>query len=621
MSVKNELVFELEPSGNLKMSLKASESSKSDAVSHIEATARPSTESGHLVRKKAIRKSVIPILGHAFSRYKSSFIVKCAICRDFIWSKCHACVDCSLRCHKNCIKDVYFKCPQPHKSILTDRTEPQISMEQRSTHDSQSSHDRAHDDSPGISPDRTSTPAQLNGNDSKGSARTGIHFNLPHQFKKIDSIKPSFCSYCGLIGSVYACRACNQVTAHEHCKALLPNHCGIQKQMIELLKISLQDEGLLQKNRPASVEESRHTKTKIMSYISTLPPLTIGSSGKKVDAKSKHDLTSLYSLKDFDLVAVIGKGNFGKVFLVQRKSDGHMFAMKVLKKNFILENDDIDSLFTELQVYVIGNDCPFLIRLQLAFQDQSSVYFLMEYASGGDLMFRIQKQGTFSFETAVFYGAQVVLALEYFHQRGVVYRDLKLDNILIGDDGYLKLADYGLCKGGMKNEESFFTRTFCGTPEFMAPEILYNEPYGFSVDFWAFGILLYELILGKAPFYGKDENQIFNHILSDEPSFHGNIPLEAIVLIKSLLAKDPSKRLSSWARVKKSRLFSSIDFEKLSKKQYPPPFLPAVSKDPRKPLNFDSEFINETPTIVADDAVVPDSDQKLFKDFIYHHPS
>lgn len=331
---------------------------------------------------------------------------------------------------------------------------------------------------------------------------------------------------------------------------------------------------------PGGVVPSPH---KVVAQA-TAPP---ASSTVPMPASSQRKVT----LNDFNFLAVLGKGNFGKVMLAEEKTTGTLYAIKVLKKEFIIENDEIDSTRSEKRVFLTAarEQHPFLLGLHSCFQTETRVYFVMEYVSGGDLMLHIQRE-QFNLHRAKFYAAEVLLALEYFHKHGIIYRDLKLDNIMLTLDGHIKIADYGLCKEGMWYGNT--TSTFCGTPEFMAPEILLEQRYSRAVDWWAFGILLYEMLLGQAPFRGDDEDEIFDAILEDEPLYPIQMPRESVSLLQRLLTRDPARRLGAGPNdadeVKAHPFFRDVNWDDLLHKRVPPPFCPTL-KNASDTTWFDTE--------------------------------
>lgn len=340
------------------------------------------------------------------------------------------------------------------------------------------------------------------------------------------------------------------------------------------------------------------------------PPRLLPSSRRKI------------GLDDFNFLAVLGKGNFGKVMLAEEKRSGNLYAIKVLKKEFIIENDEVESTKSEKRVFLAAarERHPFLLGLHSCFQTTTRVYFVMEYISGGDLMLHIQRE-PFTPRRAKFYAAEVLLALEYFHKQGIIYRDLKLDNIMLTLDGHIKVADYGLCK-----EEMWYgntTSTFCGTPEFMAPEILLEQRYGRAVDWWAFGILIYEMLLGQAPFRGDDEDEIFDAILEDEPLYPLHMPADSVSILEKLLTRDPARRLGSGPtdaeEIKSHPFFRDINWDDMFNKRVPPPFCPTL-KNPSDTSWFDTEFTSEKPTLTPVHSVLSAQDQAEFQSFSWTAP-
>ncbi|KAK3045639.1 Serine/threonine kinase, partial [Coniosporium uncinatum] len=315
------------------------------------------------------------------------------------------------------------------------------------------------------------------------------------------------------------------------------------------------------------------------------PPANTAGTGRRI------------GLDHFNFLAVLGKGNFGKVMLAETKATKQLYAIKVLKKEFIIENDEVESTRSEKRVFLIANKerHPFLLSLHACFQTETRVYFVMEYISGGDLMLHIQR-GQFGTKRAQFYAAEVCLALKYFHENGVIYRDLKLDNILLTLDGHIKIADYGLCKEDMWYGST--TSTFCGTPEFMAPEILLDKKYGRAVDWWAFGVLIYQMLLQQSPFRGEDEDEIYDAILADEPLYPIHMPRDSVSILQKLLTREPEQRLGSGPtdaqEIMSHSFFRNINWDDVYHKRIPAPFMPQIS-NPTDTSNFDSEFTSVTP--------------------------
>ncbi|KDQ09884.1 hypothetical protein BOTBODRAFT_505684 [Botryobasidium botryosum FD-172 SS1] len=342
-----------------------------------------------------------------------------------------------------------------------------------------------------------------------------------------------------------------------------------------------------------------------------------GGPPQQLSHGSQHGRKRKVGLEDFNFLAVLGKGNFGKVMLAEEKKTTGLYAIKVLKKEFIIENDEVESTRSEKRVFLAAarERHPFLLGLHSCFQTETRIYFVMEYVSGGDLMLHIQRK-QFSLRQAKFYAAEVLLALEYFHANGIIYRDLKLDNILLTLDGHVKVADYGLCKEEMWYGKT--TSTFCGTPEFMAPEILLEQRYGRAVDWWAFGVLTYEMLLGQSPFRGDDEDEIFDAILEDEPLYPITMPRDAVSILQKLLTRDPARRLGSGEgdaeEIKRHPFFKDTNFDDVLNKRIPPPYYPTIA-NPADVSNFDSEFTREQPTLTPVHGQLSSKDQAEFNGF------
>jgi len=343
--------------------------------------------------------------------------------------------------------------------------------------------------------------------------------------------------------------------------------------------------------------------------------------------------SSLISLNDFDFIRVIGRGSYAKVLMVRLKSTERVYAMKVIKKELVNDDEDIDWVQTEKHVFEIASNHPFLVGLHSCFQTRSRLFFVIEFVNGGDLMFHMQRKRRLPEDDARFYSAEISCALNYLHEKGIIYRDLKLDNVLLDGDGHVKLTDYGMCKEGL--EPGMTTSTFCGTPNYIAPEILRGEDYGASVDWWALGVLLYEMLAGRSPFDivtatdNPDENTedyLFQVILEKPIRIPRSLSVKASSCIKGFLNKDPRERLgchlqTGFGDIMSHLFFRAINWDALEKRQIAPPFKPNVFGEDDILANFDNQFTSEPVQLTPDEPSKLESiDQSEFEGFEYINP-
>ncbi|PNF18779.1 hypothetical protein B7P43_G01667 [Cryptotermes secundus] len=262
--------------------------------------------------------------------------------------------------------------------------------------------------------------------------------------------------------------------------------------------------------------------------------------------------------------------------------------------------------------------------MSMLLYSQDRLFFVMEYVNGGDLMFQIQRARKFDEPRARFYAAEVTLALQFLHRHGVVYRDLKLDNILLDNEGHCKLADFGMCKEGIVDGAT--TTTFCGTPDYIAPEILQELDYGPSVDWWALGVLMYEMMAGQPPFEADNEDDLFESILHDDVLYPVWLTKEAVSILKGFMTKNPARRLGCVAAhgteeaIRNHPFFREMDWDALEGRRVKPPFKPKI-KSKKDALNFDAEFTKEDPVLTPVNAdVVRAINQEEFKGFSFVNP-
>lgn len=336
-----------------------------------------------------------------------------------------------------------------------------------------------------------------------------------------------------------------------------------------------------------------------MDFRSGSPSDNSGAEEMEVSlAKPKHRVT----MNEFEYLKLLGKGTFGKVILVKEKATGRYYAMKILKKEVIVAKDEVAHTLTENRV-LQNSRHPFLTALKYSFQTHDRLCFVMEYANGGELFFHLSRERVFSEDRARFYGAEIVSALDYLHsEKNVVYRDLKLENLMLDKDGHIKITDFGLCKEGIKDGATM--KTFCGTPEYLAPEVLEDNDYGRAVDWWGLGVVMYEMMCGRLPFYNQDHERLFELILMEEIRFPRTLGPEAKSLLAGLLKKDPKQRLgggpSDAKEVMEHRFFLSINWQDVVQKKLLPPFKPQVTSEVDTRY-FDDEFTAQSITITPPD--------------------
>ncbi|XP_033844088.1 protein kinase C eta type-like [Periophthalmus magnuspinnatus] len=517
-------------------------------------------------RQGAVRRRIHQVNGHKFM---STFLRQptfCFHCREFIWGvfgkQGYQCQVCTCVVHKRCHKLVVTVCPRMKK---------------------------------------TQTEQPMN---------QGFSINVPHKFNIHNYKSPTFCDHCGsllwgLVRQGLHCKSC-KMNVHIRCKSNVAPSCGVNSVELanKLTEMGLHPGGL--SKRPSTVKGGQVRAPERTESVEVQPQ------------------TVKLGLQNFTFIQVLGKGSFGKVMLARLNDTEHVFAVKVLKKDIILQDDDVECTMTEKRVLSLARCHPYLTQLHCCFQTRDRLFFVMEFVNGGDLMFHIQKSRKFEEPRARFYAAEITSALMFLHNKGIIYRDLKLDNVLLDKDGHCKLADFGMCKEGIF--EGAATATFCGTPDYIAPEILQEMLYGPSVDWWALGVLLYEMLSGHAPFEAENEDDLFESILNEEIVYASWLSKEAVSILKALLTKNPARRLGCVASeggesaVTGHLFFSTIDWDKLNHKEIEPPFKPRI-KTPEDVNNFDPDFTQEEPTLTPmEDSLIPAVNQEEFRDFSFTSP-
>lgn len=447
-----------------------------------------------------------------------------------------------------------------------------------------------------------------------------------HIFQAKRFNRRAFCAFChdriwGLGRQGFKCTQC-KLLIHKKCHKLIRVACDDQKvREYEKENVSRGD----RHNESSTARRQGQDNGACAMDETTTEVSPIEPTKEPADSKA-------ISIADFELIRVIGRGSYAKVLMVELKKTKRLYAMKVIKKELVTDDEDIDWVQTEKHVFETASNHPFLVGLHSCFQTPSRLFFVIEFVRGGDLMFHMQRQRRLPEEHARFYSAEICLALNFLHTRGIIYRDLKLDNVLLDHEGHIKLTDYGMCKENIRHGET--TSTFCGTPNYIAPEILRGEDYSFSVDWWALGVLLYEMLAGRSPFdvVGASENPdqntedyLFQVILEKTIRIPRSLSVRAASILKGFLNKNPVDRLgcnldAGFTEIMTHQFFRSIEWELLEQKQIPPPYRPRL--DGEKDLaNFPPEFTDEPVQLTPDDqSVIEKIDQTEFDGFEYVNP-
>lgn len=623
----HEIWVDLEPKGKLHIKIELQWATQ-DEQNQPSRAFQERDGFGVAKRRGALRRRVHQVNGHKFMAVYLKQPTFCSHCRDFIWGigkQGYQCQVCVCVVHKRCHEMIITRCPGV----------------QESTEDN-----------------------------------TGARFkiNVPHRFDVHNFLKFTWCDHCGsllygLTKQGLQCKVC-QMNVHKRCKDNVANTCGINPRlMADILhdmgmsvgKLSLpkgksapkrsqvnsgdgsspggadggeSDAELEAQMKDLQIQAQLEMDKKMRDRLAKIP----GGSKKKTGAGEKDKaggVTSLQdmvdkqagthksSLEEFRFLKVLGKGSFGKVMLAEKTESDEVFAIKVLKKDVIIQDDDVECTMTEKRILALAANHPFLTSLHSCFQTKDRLFFVMEYVNGGDLMFQIQRARKFDEARARFYAAEVTLALQYLHRHGVIYRDLKLDNIMLDAEGHVKIADFGMCKEGIK--DGVTTSTFCGTPDYIAPEILQELDYGASVDWWALGVLMYEMMAGQPPFEADNEDDLFESILHDDVLYPVWLSKEAVSILKGFMQKNVSKRLGcvkahgGEENIKHHPFFRDVKWKELEERKVKPPFKPKI-KNKKEATNFDTEFTKEDPVLTpVNPDIMKTINQDEFEGFSFHN--
>uniref|UniRef100_A0A8C9TA36 Protein kinase C n=1 Tax=Scleropages formosus TaxID=113540 RepID=A0A8C9TA36_SCLFO len=570
---RSEFWVDLQPTGKVMMAvqyfLEDSDTESKQSAKEEEAAMTLNRRRGAIKQAK-----VHNIKNHAFIATFFRQPTFCSVCREFVWGlnkQGYQCRECNAAIHKKCIDKIIGRC----------------------------------------------TGTAANSRDTVFQ-KERFKIDMPHRFKTYNYMSPTFCDHCGsllwgLVKQGLKCEDC-AMNVHHKCQTKVANLCGINQKLLA--------EALNQVSQVRAIYQL--IPFFFFFFFFDLPVFPNSSQyGKLWEGTNPRQQSRIMhqtrvNVDDFIFHKVLGKGSFGKVLLAELKGHGEYFAVKALKKDVVLMDDDVECTMVEKRVLALAWDNPFLTHLFCAFQTKEHLFFVMEYLNGGDLMFHIQEKGRFDLTRATFYSAEIICGLQFLHSKGIIYRDLKLDNVMLDRDGHIKIADFGMCKENVFGDNR--ATTFCGTPDYIAPEILLGQKYSFSVDWWSFGVLLYEMLIGQSPFHGDDEDELFESIRMDTPHYPRWITKESKDLLEKLFERDSTRRLGVVGNIRAHSFFKTINWSVLERREVEPPFKPKV-KAPNDCSNFDREFLNEKPRLSHSDKTFIDSmDQTAFTGFSFINP-
>lgn len=323
-------------------------------------------------------------------------------------------------------------------------------------------------------------------------------------------------------------------------------------------------------------------------------------------------------IEDFEVMRVVGKGAFGKVYQVRKRDTLEIYAMKVVRKDKIVEKNHAEYMKAERDI-LTKIDHPFVVQLRYSFQTKYRLYLVLDFVNGGHLFFQLYHHGLFREDLARVYAAEIVSAVSHLHANGIMHRDLKPENILLDVDGHALLTDFGLAKEFDENARS---NSLCGTVEYMSPEIILGKGHDKAADWWSVGILLFEMLTGQPPFHGGNREKVQKKIVKDKLKLPAYLTSEAHCLLKGLLQKDPSKRLGNGLtgsdEIKQHKWFKPINWKKLDAREIQPSFRPQVSGN-QCIANFDKCWTDMP--LLDSPASSPNAASNLFQGFTYVKPA